>query len=57
MVDHFNRCPFDNRRINLQIVTKQTQRINQTPRNMANQLGVSFNNKCWRASWINEKGI
>jgi len=30
-VDHFNHCPFDNRRINLRIVTKQTQRINQTP--------------------------
>jgi len=24
---------------------------------MANQLGVSFNNKCWRASWIDKKGI
>jgi len=53
-VDHYNRCPFDNRRINLQIATRQTQTINQTPQNGTNQPGVSFNKKCWRASWINE---
>jgi len=28
MVDHFNCCPFDNRRINLQIAMHQTQMIN-----------------------------
>jgi len=26
-VDHFNHCPFDNRRINLRIVTQQIQNI------------------------------
>jgi len=51
-VDHFNRCPFDNRRMNLRIAMWQTQTINRTPQNGTNQPGVSFNKNCWRASWV-----
>jgi len=56
-VDHFNHCPFDNRRINLRIVTWQIQMINRAPQNGTNQPGVHCNKNCWRALWIDERGI
>jgi len=57
MVDHFNHCPFDNRRVNLRIVTQQTQSINQNPQNMAIQPGVSSDKNRWFTSWVDERGV
>jgi len=56
-VDHFNRCPFDNRRVNLRIVTQQTQSINRNPRNKAIQPGVSSDKNRWYSTWLDEKGV
>jgi len=57
MVDPFNCCPSDNRRINLRIATQQTQRINQTQRKGAIQPGVNFYGKHFIATWHDSHGV
>jgi len=52
-----NCCPLDNRRINLQIATQQTQMINRAPQNGTNQNGVFSNKKFWVGNWIDEHGV
>jgi len=44
-IDHINRCPLDNRRLNLRIVTRQTQMINRALQRGAIQPGVNFYGK------------
>jgi len=56
-VDQINRNPLDNRRLNLRIVTKQIQGINQTQRRGLNQPGVNFNGKYWEANWCDSHGV
>jgi len=56
-VDHVNRNPLDNRRINLRIATKQTQSINRAPQNGTIQSGVNFNGRHWITTWIDSHGV
>jgi len=56
-VDHMNRNPLDNRRVNLRIVTQQTQSINRNPRNKAIQPGVSSNKDYWISNWKDENNV
>lgn len=57
-VDHINRNPMDNRRVNLRIANNKTQCINrnQNSRNTSGYAGVTYNSgsKCWVAAWEHE---